>query len=341
LFEYYERQEADAKAEQVARRLLERFPDHVPTLEALGGLCMKQANYAEALALFQRAMKVNPLDRKLRGRLSTAHLFHARTFTEAGQFDEARAEYQAARAFQEGKPDGTILCKWAACEFKAGNPTRAEELLQQALAEAGTPLGIAYSLLIETIRLKLPRALKVRFDKAFNEALGEPPTGVSAAAIAQTAAAHRLAGVTYHGQKTHEKKVLAYISKARRAGFTEEQLHKLCVALMSLEAWTHLRSFTTLGRNRFRDNPHFPLLEAESYIALGPLRCPHWKVQPLLDEAARLAHQLPPDEKRQALLETIQQRQEMVGMISPLGSGFLQDMLGDLLGDGEDDDEDW
>src|SRR5262249_7486871 len=120
LFHYYEREHKPKKAEQTARRLLERFPDHVPTLVALSALRAGQQDYAESLTLLQQALKNNPLDRKLRSKLSTTHLFNARSHAEAGRFDEARQEYQTTLAL-DSKNEAAVLCKWAACEFKAGD----------------------------------------------------------------------------------------------------------------------------------------------------------------------------------------------------------------------------
>src|SRR5262249_42166658 len=143
------------------RHLLKRFPEHAPTLEALADLRVKRQDYPEGLALYERALKANPLDRELRSKLSTTHLFSARAHAEAGQFDEARQEYQACLAL-DAEHEAAVLCKWAACEFKAGDAARAEELLGQALAKAGGRVAIAFSMLIEMIRLKLPRPLKAR-----------------------------------------------------------------------------------------------------------------------------------------------------------------------------------
>src|SRR5207244_1242038 len=148
-------------------------------------------------------------DRGLRRSLSTAHLFHARAHAEAKRFDEARAEFRAALTLSAGGNNSPIYCKWAACEFKAGDDARAEELLAQALADVGSRLGVAYSMLIEVIRLKLTK-LKKRFNDEFNALLAQPADGASAAAVADNDAAHKAAGITYHGQKTHEKKVLGY-----------------------------------------------------------------------------------------------------------------------------------
>jgi tetratricopeptide (TPR) repeat protein len=341
LFHYHLERHEEDEAAAAGRRLLERFPDHVATLEELGDLRMKHGDHAEALGLFQRALKTNPLDRGLRHKLSTAHLFHARSFAEADRFAEARAEYRASLAFSDDKKDGSVLCKWAACEFKAGDPERAEELLEQALSEAGNRLAVAFSMLIEIIRLKLPRKLKSRFDKDFKDGLAEPATGAAAAALASTIAAHRAAGVTYHGQKTHEKKVLTYLDKAQRADLTEEQLEKVCRALLTLPSFNRLRTFTNLGQRKFPKNPLFPYLEAESFIALGPSRCPTWQVQPLLEKAQRLAQELPKGSQPEWLLEAIRARQQLIGMVNPFLSSFMDQMF-DMFGDEDDDeDDDW
>jgi tetratricopeptide (TPR) repeat protein len=325
LFAFHQRHRHQAKTEEAGRRLLERFPDHAPTLEALADLYMHQGRYAEALDLFERAVRSNPLSRGLRGKISGAHLFQARAHAEAGRFDDARAEYRAALAYRDGE-NYPALCKWAACEFKAGNADRAEELLREALAEVGSRLAVAYSMVIEAIRLKLPRPLKTRFDRELNDALAEPPSGAAATAILSTTAAHRAAGVTYHGQKTHEKKVLAYADRARRAEFTEAQIDSLCKSLLLMEAYRPLRSFTALGQQRFPANPAFPLMEVQGYLEEGPERCDPYRMRALLDRARRLADQLPRDPRQQDLLRTIAEYEQELQQLNPflamLAGGF-------------------
>jgi tetratricopeptide (TPR) repeat protein len=345
---YYEERQKPKKAEQAARRLLDRFPDHVPTLEKLGDLVMEKGEYAEALGLFERALKGNPLERRLRAKLGTAHLYYARTRAEAGAFDEARAEYQHALALEERGSKATALVKWAACEFKAGVPQRAEELLAQAHAEEGNRLAVAFSMLIEVIRLKLPRTLKTRFDKEFNALLAEPPTGPGAAALVNTAASHRLAGVTYYGQKTHEKKVLTYLEKARNANFTEEELAKVCAALQALKAARLQQTYLQLGQVRFPRSPMFFYLEAKQQFALGPGRANLWRMKHLLEKARQLATEMPRDPRQEALLEDIGEMEKTVGAFTPFG-GMMPSMetLGDFFDsmlDDEyepEDEDDW
>jgi tetratricopeptide (TPR) repeat protein len=318
LFHYYQGQKKDDKAKEAAQRLLEHFPDHVPTLEALGKFLVQHGEYEEGLNLLQRALKVNPLDRGLRQAVAMAHLFSARTHAEEGHFAEARREYHAALSYRDRKDESAVYCKWAACEYKAGDAARAEELLQQALAESGSELAVNYSMVIEATRLKLASALKTRFNKGFNAGLAQPPSGQAAAKLADIAHVHHLGGFNYYGQKTHEKKVVAYLEKALKVELTEEQLEQIGRALVGLQNLKLLTKFTQLGQRKFPHNPYFYFLEAEGYFARGPYQCPAWKVQPLLSKARELALQRPADERQKELLEALEERQQMLG-----ASGFL------------------
>ncbi|HKI32423.1 MAG TPA: hypothetical protein VKA46_11185 [Gemmataceae bacterium] len=345
---YQQGQRKPKKAEQAARRLLERFPDHVPTIETLANLRIEAQDYPEGITLLERATRLNPLERGLRRRLSTAHVFNARAHAEAKRFDEARAEYRSGLALSEKGDNSSVYCKWAACEFKAGDAARAEELLGQAVADVGSRLGVAYSMLIEVIRLKLTK-LKKRFNDEFNALLAQPADGASAAAVAETAASHKAAGVTYHGQKTHEKKVVAYLQKAVSAPLTEGQAEAVCTSLVLLENHKLLLDYAWAGRHRFPKNPYFPYFEAESYILQGPFRCPAFQVRELLGEVRRLAQEIPPDSRRDALLELVSRREEMVAALNPMFGGIdlgpfgaaFEEMFGGPDDDDDYDDDGW
>jgi tetratricopeptide (TPR) repeat protein len=337
LFRHYRNHGQDAKAIKVGDDLLARFPDRVETLAELGELHLKRQEYARALTCFQQALKNNPLDRRLRGQVSTAHLYSARSFAEAGDFVSARREYQAALAMGDGD-NSSVLCKWAACEFKAGDNTRGEELLQQATGQAGNELAVAYSMLIETIRLKLPAGYKTRFNNAFNEGLAAPPTGKAAAALAGVTASHHAAGVTYHGQKTHQKKVLDYLKKAEKVSYAEDELERLCVSLLELNSYRLTITYTDLGQKTFPKNPLFPFLQAQNELSRGPAGMRPWVLRPLLEKAQKLAQALPPDRKVQQLLDQIGERLRILDEMNPFGRMFRDDF--DPFGDFYDEDED-
>src|SRR5262249_44835439 len=156
-----------------------------------------------------------------------------------------------------------------------------------------------------------------RFDKDFNELLAGPPTGKGAASVADTAVAHRLAGVKYYGQKTHEKKVLGYLDRARTAEFTGPQLDTVCRALAGLKRTNLRRASARLGRQRFPQDPGFFLVEAEYNLDLGPGRCPVYETRELLDKARQLAGALPRDERQQAVLDAVRRGEHRLALLNP------------------------
>jgi tetratricopeptide (TPR) repeat protein len=338
LFKFHVGETNYGKASRAAKRLLERFPDHAPTLEALGDVRLRQKKYQDALALFQRALRGKPLDRDLRRRVGTAHLFQARADLEAGRFDDARQHYQHAAALEDAAGQWSILARWAACEFKAGDDPRAEELLGRAAAAAPHPLVVAFRMLTEAIRLKLPKALKARFEREYKAGLAAPPTPAAAAQLAEFLADLKGLGVSYPGQKTHEGAVLKYINKGQSAKWDAREVEAVVRALLKLRALAPARRFLTKAARRFRDDPVFPFLEAVSYFYEGPDRMPHYQVRWLLNTAEELAQALPPGERRAGLLDEVHKHQEMLNAFDPFGP--VQNIFESLF-DLEDDDDDY
>ena len=112
LLHYYTQESNQAGAEQAARRLLEQFPEHVPTLEALSDLLGYQDRYAEALGARLAGRR---LDRKSRGssnRRSAARIrFRIRR--------ERRADAHAPGA-ATAPSHGALPRPWSAGEFHRG-----------------------------------------------------------------------------------------------------------------------------------------------------------------------------------------------------------------------------
>ena len=337
LFQHYQDRNQIDKALQAGENLLARFPDHAPSLERMGDLCHQQEHHEEALRHYQRAAAVNPLEKRLRNKVGTVQLCFARALAEAGRFDEARAQYQASLAKEESD-QRTILCKWATCEFKAGDHARAEELIVQARPEGSQLLDTAYALAIEAVRAKLPTPLKKRFAGEFSRALEEPPSVESACRILVTAASHRLAKISYYGQQTHEKKILAYLGRALGLSWTAEQLETVCESLLPLENRKYLKKAIQRGKREFPDNPIFPLKQAEFMILDGG---DIWRAQHFLEQARRLAQRLPRSDRQERLLGLIHRLENVareMDMDNPMNFfGMMGDMLDDM--DDWDDDE--
>src|SRR5205085_2318440 len=113
--------------------------------------------------------------------------------------------------------------------------------------------------------------------------------------------------------------------------------------LLALEAFKPLRAYTAKGRKQFPRSPIFPFLEAESYFAHEADRCAVWKVQPLLTKAAQLARALPPDEDQKDLLETIQEREQMLAingsLSNPEAFGMFRHVFESMFGGDAEDEE--
>jgi tetratricopeptide (TPR) repeat protein len=317
LFQFMRERGKPAQALAAGRRLLERFPDHGPTLEALADLCHARGDDGAALEYARRALAGNPLDRRLRGRVADAHRARARAGAAAGDLAAARADLDAALALRDGRPDVGLLTQSAALAFRAGDADAAEERLRQANA-AGPPLAAAYALLAESARLKLPRALKQRFEGAFTDALAAEPTAPAAVALAGALLDQQRQGGTYLGQKTHARKVQTFVEAAAAASPGEADLVRLCEHLHGLEWWTSLRKAAAKGQRRFPRSPFFPYFEAAAHLGQGRDRSPAWKVEPLLEKARRLAEAAPPDGRLRDLLRDLDAAQRRLAATAPL-----------------------
>ncbi|HEY7330528.1 MAG TPA: hypothetical protein VH592_23005 [Gemmataceae bacterium] len=331
LVRHYLEAKREGKAEKAARQLLEHFPNQVPTLELLSDLRRKRGDYAAALDLIEQALKGNALDRRLRRKASDAHLLLARTHGESDRFEEARQQFQAALDLSGGSDGGMILAHWAACEFKAGDTVRAEELIQQALVRTAAPVGISYLLLTEVLRLKLDRALKKRFEQDLKVGLATPIQDGTVFLTRILAGLHQ-GGVQYIGQKGHTQKVLSYIHKARTLDFSEPQLEELCRNLLDMEAYTQTRRFANIGEKQYPESPTFPYLNALAWIEERGRRVPSWQVVPLLKRARTKAQAQLPNERRDRMLEDID---KFLQEFQP----FDFDVLDRIFGFGEEDDD--
>jgi tetratricopeptide (TPR) repeat protein len=344
LVQFYLHEKKPDQAAAAARRLLARFPDHVPTLEVLADLLGARNQYAEALPLLQRARQANPLEPRLGLKLGFAQRGLARVHAEAGHYDEARAGCQAALALLV-QERARLLCQWAACEYKAGETARADELVQQALAAAGHRLPVAFATLVELIRIKAKLALKKRFEVEFAAALEEPAVPGAVIPCLHFAASLRRACVKYAAQKGHEKLLTDYLGQIPPTEFTEDDLLGACAALEAIADMKQVRHYALLGRKRFKATPHFLLFEADTYLRPRVKRRDVFKVQQLLHKAGQLAAKLPP-EQCEAVQAEIRRREEEAGLTNwhmggPLGA--LAEMF-ERMSDGDDDlddDDDW
>jgi tetratricopeptide (TPR) repeat protein len=310
LFDYYRRCRKTDKMRAAGEALLTRFPDHVPTLEALADLARDAGDPASAREYLRRALTANPLDTRLRDRLSDTHRAVARGLAVAGDVVAARAELAAGLALREGRADVASLALDAAIAFKAGDATATEELLSRALA-AGPRVVAAYILLAESARLRLPVKVKRRFAADFAAILDAPPDARTALELVTAFRDEAAQGDEYVGRASHGSKVQKYVKAAIGSTRSEAELERLSSVLAAL-GWPRLLKTTTdRGRRIAKDNPFFLYYEALGYqrsFGSAP-----WKIGPLLDRAERLAEKRPRDERTRQLLADIADLRERSG----------------------------
>jgi tetratricopeptide (TPR) repeat protein len=321
LVQFHLERDHSAKTERAARDLLERFPDHAATLEVLSDCCQKGGETAQALHLMQRALHANPLDRRLRLRVARAHAQHARTLILVGQFEEARRELQSVAAFEEDF-GGALGALRAVLEFKAKNATAAEEALTQAAQVYRPPLVLAFLMLVEATRVKLPPALKKRFDQDFKSGLAASPDAQAAIGLLRYLVALDDDEVSYLGQKTHRKKIIDYAVRAAEDETTDDRCAQIVALLIDLEAYRQATGLARKAQYEFQDNAFFPYFEAVALLRDPKQGVRAWRVEALLNEADHRAKRIPADDKMRALLEQIQERRREAAEADPFGAMF-------------------
>src|SRR5262249_22510591 len=160
------------------------------------------------------------------------------------------------------------------------------------------------------------------------ERLAAPPDAEAVAQVTVFHVALRVGNVTYHGQKTHDKKIVEYLKKAKSCSFSSEQYQLVLEALLAMRARAPAQTYAQQARRAFPTEPFFFLAEAEAEGNWETGRVAAWKIRPLLDKAEKLAQALPPeDPRRDDLLARIRERLEDLQELNPFTGGFLADLF--------------
>ena len=293
LFELYRYDNKLPKAKKLGQELLKRFPDHAETLEALGELSMDTQDYKKAQEYFEKAIQANPLNRVLRLDLAHARQLWGLKLTIEKKYDKAREQYESALKVWDGSPT-TLLCQWAVCEMKAAKPTRAQELIAQALAEPDQRLACRYALVGESVRAKLSHKEKKQIAQDLKEALAQAPTPPEILVLLESAAQQRITHEeTFHGQKAQEKTILKFLDEIHFDTFNEVQLERIATCLRALNARKPWLNCLNHARRRYLKSAFFRLSFADYYM-LDPGRDnKRHLAREHLDAARRLVEELP------------------------------------------------
>jgi tetratricopeptide (TPR) repeat protein len=337
----------DAKARRVGNDLLKLFPDHFETLATMAAICMDSKDFKKAQEYLEKAIQANPLERRLRTALARAKQNYGLALTLASKFDEAREQYEQALHVRDGSKT-PLLCQWAVAELKSKNPQRAAELIAQTQAEPNHRLACLFGLVGESVRAKLPTADKKRIAKDFKDALVQTPTPPEVLVLVESAAHQREThDDAFVGQKTQEKTILKFLDSVNYSNFDEKQLSRLCDSLKALEARRPWLRCVTHAHRHFKKNPDFCLSFADYHLADKSHFARPYRVEQFLDEARRLAKEMPRGELQQQLLESIKAREARLAekiANNPTMRDVLDrifDGLGPDLGDDDDEDGDF
>lgn len=264
------------KAERHAREVLRRWPNDVNTLLFLGLRCIDRAAFRKALDYLKQALRVDPADSQVRAGIVLCYLKSARRRLRQGNLDQARQDYEEAQAVLDPTASKALFfCRWAALEWRAEKPDRAQELLSQALAGREERVVVYFVLAIELSVAQAPPEVQQRFDKLLEEALADEPSGAAAARMAEYVLQMAEEGVDYPKSRIHADLLVGYVSRAAgRSTFSELQLLQVCEYLEDRQEWKLLERLAHQGCDRFVGNPHFPVFLGRSQRGLGRRRLP-------------------------------------------------------------------
>jgi tetratricopeptide (TPR) repeat protein len=198
------------------RRLLERFPEHLPTLLALISYHLRRDQPLAAREFSLRAQRLKPLDPKIKKLVWLVHAAAARRHALAHRWDEGRAEFAAAEKIDGSAIDAAhLLCGRAALEFKAGDAELAHRFLDQALGG----LDQAAVLLLMAIagrRYALPHATAEEFTQRWSSSLKKSRQAPSLGFMSQILCDHLEREIDYPGRTEHVTALVALLRRSRR-----------------------------------------------------------------------------------------------------------------------------
>ena len=344
----------------VARRLLEKFPEDFDAVMLLADYHFKREEPDPALQYARQARALKPLDDEAAVSEWGIHLLRARDLALKGRWDDGRAEFdEAERLRPELSKSSHVRARRAVFELKAGEARRAEALIADAqgnLPEA-TPLWL--TLLIESIRYKLPKSDRERFEAHWTVAVSKKVRSETAGALAEVMTAFVGGKVEYTGRARHLKEVLDYLRRTTRIKYRHDDLSNVIELLGLLPKETTLiGKLIARGIKLFPDSPFFLVMAGAQEVEKGPLIGNHRSAQSQLEKALKLA-EASSDPNAARLLPQIRESLSMLkdnsfnamGMpFSNFGSGSLPggtgnfrdflDAMEDMFGHGPDDDDD-
>jgi hypothetical protein len=357
LIEFYREWDDQAGLESSAARLLERFPDHLETLELLAGIYGRKDEPAAALPLVKKARELKPLDEGLRMLEWGIRVDLVRQHALAKKWDLGREELRLAEALcPEQKANYTHLARRAVFEAKAGNASESDRYVERAKASVDhlAPVWLAFS--IESIRMRLPKPALKKYAQLWEAELKKKCSSQAAGAMASLLDAILKKKVEYTGRASHIRKLKSYLQRAMKLKFDRKDIEIVCEFLSNLEERSPLlKKLVTHGLAQNRHSVYLNYRAGMIAIADGPEYMTMWRASEYLKTANHYAEssQLPDERnllpKIQSALTLVNEMIEryrdgppfppsMPGFPTPGRGGNFFELFDDI--DDDDDDED-
>jgi tetratricopeptide (TPR) repeat protein len=274
------------EAEAAVRKFLAHKPDDLGAVTSVASLLSEQGRADEAAEFWLRALAINPLDRPTRMRAADAVLAQARHKLAGNSAAEAAAvlDRQVALVEEHDPADGAGLR--SVILVKQGQAGEAAEFLRRALAFPGARLAAAYRIMVDSQLTRLKPADKRDAEGLFAAALAPPPRPHEVNLLIGAYDAYHRAGITYRGQKSHEKKVLDQVGRCHGADAPELDFERLASNLVFRKEIKRAKALTEACIKRFKANPHFLLVRSEIGLETNEVI---FKVEDRLRKARRAA----------------------------------------------------
>jgi len=234
-----------------------------------GDVWLKLNQLSRSLEARRAAVKINPLDKRLRRDLAVCAMMNLREKIVAND------EPAIAALVKEADSHADAILKVSVKVLEAFHHfARKREVEGTAvLATLGTdPVGrraLNYRLAVEATRLKLSPARKKEYASGFDAALEGKPTIPEMIHLLGALSEYRAEPVAYRGLITHEKKILTALDSAIRLEKTLTVLVPLGRMLVQFGYWKPLDTLARTGRSRSSNDLWMRLFEIQSWALSG------------------------------------------------------------------------
>ncbi len=342
----HETMESPEKGAAVLQRLVQQQPDDYFARWKLATYYLGEDNPHESAPHVETVARLKPRDSQTVALCWNQRIAMARSLAKGRKFEAARQELErAAQSLPPNIQPYAVDILRAAIEFKAKRAESGQQYLNAALSAVDEPTIIWMRISIAAARFSLPRKIKKDFDDQFKEAIKKKPSSQTAGRLAETLTPFKVANVKYTGQATHERLVIAYLNRAKRVRWNEEDLCNVCRFLEFAPKHQALRErMIKTGVKKFPNSARLHYEAGQLELEGGPSECNINRAERHMNRVVELAAQSA-DSSDQKMVEMAKRalgvlRDTKELMASPFSSPFAPPYWDDEEEDKDSDNRD-